>query len=68
MPDIINLNRARKQKARADRKAEAAGNRVRFGRTRAEREAARAVAEKAGRDIDAHRIEPGDTAGKDHDR
>ena len=66
MPDIINLNRVRKQKARAERKAEAAENRVRFGRTRAEREAAKALTEKAGRDIAAHRI--GSTQSPDTDQ
>jgi|FEC22Drversion2_1045045.scaffolds.fasta_scaffold00249_36 hypothetical protein len=56
MPEIVNLNRVRKQKARAGRKAEAAANRVRFGRTKAERAAARAAEDKAGRDLAGHRL------------
>lgn len=60
MPEIVNLNRARKQKARAGRKAQAAENRVRFGRTKAERETAKATADKAERDIAGHRIERDD--------
>ena len=37
--DIVNLRRARKTKARAEREQQAAENRVRFGRTKAERQA-----------------------------
>jgi hypothetical protein len=36
--EIVNLRRARKAKARDTRQAEAAENRVRFGRTKAERD------------------------------
>lgn len=39
MADIINLNRARKQRAKQDREQQAAQNRITFGRTKAEREA-----------------------------
>ena len=37
MAEIVNLRRARKGKARAEKDARAADNRVRFGRTKAER-------------------------------
>lgn len=37
MSDIINLKRARKQKARAEKDAKASANRAKFGRTKAER-------------------------------
>ena len=37
--EIINLNRARKTRAKLARVADADANRVRFGRTRAERKA-----------------------------
>ncbi|TKD52861.1 DUF4169 family protein [Sphingomonas baiyangensis] len=47
MADIVNLNRARKAKARAARVAQADANRIAHGRTRAEREAA--AAEEARR-------------------
>ena len=53
MADIINLNRARKQRAKADAAAKAVENRARFGRTKAEkaRDAAeRARIERAGDD------------------
>lgn len=39
MAEIVNLNRARKQRAREAGKTQAAENRAAFGRTRAEREA-----------------------------
>ena len=39
MTNIINLRQARKRKARADKAHEAAENRARFGRTKAERTA-----------------------------
>jgi hypothetical protein len=37
MADIVNLKRARKDKARAERENQAAANRRRFGRTRLEK-------------------------------
>ena len=37
MVEIVNLNRARKQRARAKQAAQAAANRVRYGRTGAEK-------------------------------
>ena len=39
MADIINFRQARKAKARADKEQAAAANRVKFGRTKAERQA-----------------------------
>lgn len=38
MADIVNLNRARKAKQRAEAERQAAENRVRFGRTKAEKQ------------------------------
>lgn len=52
MADPINLNKARKAKARAGGKAEAAENRVRFGRTKGEKAAAKLDAERARRDLE----------------
>jgi hypothetical protein len=52
----VNLNKARKQKARAERKRQADANAVRFGRTGAEK--AR-DAERGARDaahLDGHRL------------
>ena len=39
MAEIININRARKQRARAASAIKAEENRVRFGRTKAEKQA-----------------------------
>lgn len=58
MADLINLNKARKAKARADAERQAAENRIRFGRTRAQRQADTAAAEDAARKLDALRREP----------
>ena len=58
MVEPINLNRARKAKARTDAQAKAAENRVKFGRTKAERTLAEAVKAKAVKDLDASKREP----------
>ena len=57
MADIVNLNRARKARAKAEKEAQAAENRSKFGRTKAEK--ARSAAEKsiAEKIIDAHKRE-----------
>mgnify|MGYP001765691805 CR=1 FL=1 len=55
MGDVVGLGKARKARARAEDKSRAEENRVRFGRTRAEREAAEMEAMRAVRAIDAHR-------------
>ena len=52
MAEPINLNRARKARDKAAAKAQAAENRVRFGRTRVEKDVARAEAERAARVLD----------------
>ena len=52
MADLINLNKARKARARAAREAEAAENRVRFGRVKADKALAEARREKAMSDLD----------------
>ena len=53
--DLINLNRARKQKAKRERVAEAAANRAKFGRTKAEKLKQKAESDPAERSIEAHR-------------
>ena len=50
--EIINLNKARKDWARAEAKAKAAANRAAFGRTRGQKDAARLEAERLKRDLD----------------
>ena len=56
MDDVVNLNRARKAKARSDAKAKAAENRVVFGRTAAQKAAPKAEAERAAQRLDGHRL------------
>ena len=53
MGEIINLNKARKRKARQDVAAQAEQNRVRFGRTKEQKQLDAAVAEEAQRMLDA---------------
>lgn len=57
MSGIVNLNKARKAKARAGKKSDADANAVRFGRTKAEKSLDKATADKAAREHDAHRRE-----------
>lgn len=52
MGDIVNLNRFRKQQERRRKDSEAAENRVRFGRTKAERDRIRDEEERRSRDLD----------------
>ena len=54
----VNLNRVRKDKARAEAKARAAENAVKFGRTKAEKDLDKARADQAARLLDQHRKEP----------
>jgi hypothetical protein len=47
MAEIVNLNRMRKAKARAADESRAEANRVKYGRTKAEKENDRRAAERA---------------------
>ncbi len=55
---VVNLNKARKARARDSAKSLAAGNRVAFGRTKAEKAQAQADADRAARQLDGKRLEP----------
>ena len=57
MSTPINLGKVRKARARADKKARADENAVKFGRTKAEKQIAQARAEKAVRDLDGKKRE-----------
>ncbi len=61
MAEIINLKKARKEKARRDRSTEADANRRRFGRTRAEKQADKDAEERARKSHDDRRLEPDDS-------
>jgi hypothetical protein len=55
---VVNLNKARKARARSDAQAKAAQNRLSFGRTKAEKALTIARNDKLARDTDAHKREP----------
>jgi phage protein D len=59
-PKVVNLNKARKARARSQARATADANALRFGRTRSQREAEEQAATKAARTLDAHRRLPSD--------
>ena len=58
MAEPINLNRARKARVRKDAETTAARNRVKFGRTKAERVLAEAREALAAARLDASKREP----------
>ena len=55
MSKVVNLNRFRKDKARADKRAQGDANSAKFGQTRAQRKLTEAEREKAARTLDGHR-------------
>ncbi|NFV79545.1 DUF4169 family protein [Magnetospirillum aberrantis] len=57
MAEIVNLNRWRKAKAKEEKTKQADANRVAFGRTKAEKEAARQAAELLKRGLDGKKVE-----------
>jgi hypothetical protein len=57
MTEPINLNKVRKARARAADKARAAENRVRFGRSKTERQVSDLEAERARRALDEKKRE-----------
>ncbi len=54
---VVNLRQARKRRARAEKERRAEENRIRFGRTKAERRLTAAEQEKHVRHVDGHRRE-----------
>lgn len=58
MAEIINLNKARKAKARVTAEKQAAENRVRFGRSKAQKQQDAAEAEAMRRKLDSLRLDP----------
>ncbi|WP_409018372.1 DUF4169 family protein [Brevundimonas vesicularis] len=57
MAEIINLNRARKSRDRAEARRTAEANRLAFGRTKAERTASTTARARAEADLDGHRLD-----------
>jgi hypothetical protein len=57
MAEIVNLQRARKDKARQQRESEADANRRRFGRTKAEKAADKDAQDRVRREVDGKKID-----------
>jgi hypothetical protein len=53
--NVVNLNKARKERDKAARAAKAQENRVRFGQTKGEKASSESIAEKLKRALDAAR-------------
>ena len=53
----VNLNRYRKEKARAEKKARADQNAVAFGRSKSEKEVVKLRQDKQKRDLDNHELD-----------
>ena len=57
MAEIVNLRKARKDKARRERQREAEANRLRFGRTKARKLADKQTKEREGRAVDDSKLD-----------
>lgn len=57
--NVISLRQARKRLARAGAEKQAQENRIRFGQTKAEKQARKAEDARAGRQHEAGRLSPG---------
>jgi hypothetical protein len=57
MAEIVNLRRARKDKARQQRESEADANRRRFGRTKAEKATDKDAQDRSQRAVDGKKID-----------
>lgn len=55
MADILSLSKLRKARARAEKEQQAAENRARFGRTKAEKQRDKAIDQLAEKRLDAAR-------------
>lgn len=58
MATVINLNKVRKQKARSEAEKQAAENRVKFGRSKAQKQRDATEAAEAKRKLDQLKREP----------
>ena len=57
MTQIVNLKQVRKDKARREREREAEANRLRFGRTKAQKAADKQAKQREGRSIDDKKLD-----------
>jgi hypothetical protein len=61
MTEVINLKQKRKAKTRVEKEKQASENRLKFGRTKGEKQLEKLVADKAVRHIEGHKRETDDT-------
>jgi hypothetical protein len=57
MANVINLNKKRKTKAKGEKEKQAEQNRIKFGRTKEQKQLEKLKADKAKRHIDGHKID-----------
>jgi Domain of unknown function (DUF4169) len=57
MGDVVNLRTVRKQKSRDDHAKKAGANRMKFGRTKAEKQLVKLETTRAETVLDGHKIE-----------
>jgi len=62
--EIVNLRKARKARDRVAKETQAEENRIKFGRTKAERERHEANMDIAVRRLESHKRETGEDDGK----
>lgn len=60
MGEVVNLQKVRKQAKKRDDAERATANRLVHGRSKAERTLQEKRSDKLNRQLDAHRIDPGD--------
>jgi hypothetical protein len=60
--NVVNLNKARKEREKASRAAKAQENRARFGQTKGDKAKALTMAEKLKQALDAAKRDPGPKA------
>lgn len=60
MADVINLNKKRKAKNRLEKEKKASENRIKFGRTKKEKQIEKQENERTERHLDGHKLEKKD--------
>jgi hypothetical protein len=58
MTEVINLNQKRKIKMRLEKETTASRNRIKFGRTKEEKNTEKLKAKRAEQSLEGHKIEP----------
>jgi Domain of unknown function (DUF4169) len=58
MTEVINLNQKRKAKARAEKEKKASQNRIKFGRTKEEKNRGKLEARQAEQHLEGHKLDP----------